>query len=96
MTKIALTSVLVKLYVFKMAKVAGSFGHLEFLFIGFVLVAGGAVDLLAFDLFLFIQVWFVNKNDLFGKFNFFGLELIIGLAVTGGGHAAGIGYSWPC
>ena len=60
-TEFTAATVLVELDVFEMTEVTGLLAHLELLFIGFVLVTGGAVELLAFDLFLCIQMRFMNK-----------------------------------
>ncbi len=61
MAEFALSAVLVEFNVFKMTEVTGGLRDLEFLLIGFVLVARGAVDFLALDLVLFIQMRFVMK-----------------------------------
>ncbi len=96
MAEFASAPLLVELYIFKMTKVAAGFAHFEFLLIGFVLVARCASDHLTFDLFLFIQMQFVNKTDFLGKLDFFGFEFIVRFTVTGSGHAASIGNMWSC
>jgi hypothetical protein len=73
-----------------MTEVTGLLAYFELLFIAFVLVTGGAVKLLAFDLFLFVQMRFMNVKYLFGEFDFFGLEHVIRFAVAGSRHAAGV------
>ena len=95
MAEFAFAPVLIELGVFKMTKMAGGLGNLEFLFLGLVLVTGSAVHLLAFDLLFFVEMRFMHKENLFGKFNLFGLEIIICLSVTVGGHATGIDDSRP-
>ncbi len=91
MTEFASAAFLIELDVFEMTEVTGLLAHLELLFIAFVLVTGGAIELLAFDLFLFIQMGFMDEFDFFGELNFFGFEFIVRFTVTGSGHAAGVG-----
>ncbi len=55
MAQLASAPALVELDVFEMTQVTGGFADLEFLLIGDVLVAGDAVDLLAFDLLFFLS-----------------------------------------
>ncbi len=78
-----------------MAEMAGFPAHLEFLFVSLVLVAVGAVDLLALDLVFLLQVRFVDERHLLGELDLLGLELVIRLAVAVGGHAAGVDDSRP-
>ena len=61
-----------------------------------LLMAGCAVELLAFDLILFFQVRFVDEGDFFRKLYFLGLEGVFGIPVTVGRHAAGVGYPGSC
>jgi len=86
----AFAPVLIELGVFKMTKMAGGLGNLKFFLIGLVLVTGSAVYLLSLDLLFFVEMRFMHKESLFGKFNLFGLEIIICLSVTVRGHATGI------
>ena len=90
MAEFAFAPVLIELGVFKMTKMTGGLGNLEFLFVGLVLVTGSTVDLLALDLVFLFQMRLMNEENLFGKFNLFGLEIIICLSVTVRGHATGI------
>ncbi len=52
--QLASAPILVELDVFKVTQMAAGFADLEFLLIGFVLVAGNTGDLLAFDLLFFV------------------------------------------
>lgn len=70
--------------------------HFELFLYGFVLVAVGTVKFLSFDLILFLEMGLMDKGDLFGKFYLLGLESIPWLAVTVGGHTAGIQNVRPC
>ena len=83
--------VLIQFDIFEMTQVTAGFADLEFLLIGFVLMAGDTGDLLTFNLLFLIKMRFVNESDFFGEFDFFGFEFIVRLAVTGGCHTAGIG-----
>ncbi len=92
--KFTAAAVLIELDIFKMTKDAGFFGYFKFLLVGFMLVAGGAVYHLAFDLLLFVQMRFMDEFDFFGELNLFGFEFIVRFAVTDGGHTACIGNLW--
>ena len=94
MALLASAPVLVEFDIFEMTQVAAGFADLEFLLIGFVLMAGDAVDHLPFYLFLFVEMGFVDKGDFFSELYFFGFEFIIRFAMTGGCHTAGIGNLW--
>ena len=82
--QLASAPALVELDVFKMTQVTAGFADLEFLLIADVLVAGGAVDLLALDLVLFVKMRFVNEGDFLSELDFFSFEFIKkpGFAVT--------------
>ena len=95
MAELAFTSALVELDVGKVTEITGGLAHLEVFLLGLVLVAAGAVELLALDLVFFLQMRLVHVNYLFGELDFFSLELVIRFAVTTGGHAAGIGDPRP-
>ena len=74
----------------EMTLVAGRFGYLEFLFVRFVLVTGDTIQLLAFNLLLLVQMGFMDEQNFFGKFNLFGLELVLRAAVAIGSRTTGI------
>jgi hypothetical protein len=93
--ELAFAPAFVELDVGKVAEITGGLGHLEVFLLGVVLVAAGAVELLALDLVFFLQMRLVHVNYLFGELDFFSLELVIRFAVTTGGHAAGIGDPRP-
>jgi hypothetical protein len=77
-----------------MAQKAGFLRDLKMLFFVIVLVAGSAVDLLALDLVLLLQMGLVDVFHFLGKFDFFGFEFILRIAVAGSRHAVGIGDLW--
>ena len=92
--ELAFAPAFVELDIFEMTQVTASFAYLEFLLIGFVLVAGDTGNLLTFDLFFFVEVRFVNKNDFLGELDFLGFKFVIRLTVTDGCHTAGIDNLW--
>lgn len=94
-TELALAPPLVELDVCEVAEVTGGQAHLEFFLLGLMLVTRSAVYLLALDLVLLLKVRFVDKVDLlFAQLDFFGLELVIRLAMAVGSHAAGVDDPW--
>jgi hypothetical protein len=74
-----------------MAQKAGFLRDLKMLFFVIVLVAGSAIDLLALDLVLLLQMGLVDVFHFLGKFDFFGFKFILRVAVAVGRHAIGIG-----
>jgi hypothetical protein len=73
-----------------MAEVTGGLAHLKFLHFRLMLVAVGAVNLLALDLLFLIQVRFMDEAHLLCEFDLLGLELVIRFSVAICGHAAGV------
>ena len=87
---------LVELGVCKVAEVTGRLSDLEVLRFGFVLMAGGAVDLHALDLIFLNKMGLMNKCHLVGKLNLFGLEWVIRFTVASRGHATVVDDGRSC
>ena len=93
---LAFSAAFIKLSIRKVTQMAGGLGHLKFFLFGFMLMAGGAVELLAVDLILFFQVRFMDESDFFRKLYLLSLEGVFGIPMTVGCHAAGVGYPGSC
>ena len=86
----ASTPPLVEFDVCEVTQVAGGLAHLKFFLLRLMLMAVRAVDLLALNLVLLIEMWFMDESHFLREFDPLGLEFVIRLAMAVGGHAAGV------
>ena len=77
-----------------MAKVAEGFIHFKVVLFVLVLMAGGTMGFLAYDLILLYQMGFMDIMNLLFEPDFFGLECVFGTTMAGGGDTAPIRNFW--